>query len=329
MARQVTIATVARSVAAGVARSAYVDECEHHVCEAAARAADIVCIPEGFDWLACAELAAAEDQGAYLRSVAEPMPGPLTDRFAALARAHRMNVALTTSEADGGEVYVTSIVLDREGRISGKYRKAHVTVLEHLCWGLAPGDSLPVFALDFGKVAFVICNDINFPEQCGVLALNGAEILFWPTQANGPSEQIQQRMLQGRAIDYHVYMVSSTFASGDRYDPGAGRPYQGRACIIDPDGTVIADTGHGPGLAVATIDLDRPRNWPGHVGLFDLRFGDAEDPRLFRLMRRPELYGRLSQPVRNIYNAPDLVDVLGPGEARVSPEALDDEPADA
>ena len=77
-------------------------------------------------------------------------------------------------------IYNTAILLDRSGKVAGKYRKIHLPREE---WkdGITPGDSYPVFQADFGTIAIQICYDWFFPEPTAIFALQGAEIVFAPT----------------------------------------------------------------------------------------------------------------------------------------------------
>jgi len=128
------------------------------------------------------------------------------------------------------------VLLDREGRVAGKYRKVQLP-REEVAGGIAPGDSFPVFATDFGKVGIMICHDASFVEPARELALNGAELILVPIWGG------RQPLVRARAIENGIWLATS----GYDYDSE----------IIDPLGRVLASVPHdkGPGVAVADIDL--------------------------------------------------------------------------
>jgi len=246
---------------------------------------DILCLPEAF-----AERGVPEADASTL---AEPIPGPLTDRFAKKAKEYEMYIILPLHEREGDKLYNTAALIDREGRIVGKYRKVHPTPLEIRDGHITPGDEIPVFATDFGCIGIMICFDIYFPELVRVMTLKGAEIIFWPTIAHGPSEFGLEIQFRARAMDYSVYMVESNFIKPPPYAPYAGGENPGRARIADMDGHLLADTGHRPGLATAVVDLDEPRLASGVICLPERVANNEPDNMRVDILkcRRPELYG--------------------------------------
>lgn len=219
------------------------------------RGSDIACLPEVF------ATKRTENQGE-----AEAVPGgPVSAMMAEQARKWHMYVTGTLYEDDGGKVYNTAPLFDREGRLVGKFRKVHIPD-EELKVALA-GDSYPVFETDFGKVGVLICWDIQFPEAARCMALNGAEIIFWPTMYGGDPSTVA--IVEARAIENNVYIVSSNYAV-------AGVPHVGFSAIVSPFCEILANTGNAEGVATAVVDLDhRP-----------------DRPDLAR-ERMPETYGRL------------------------------------
>src|SRR5438093_824358 len=212
--------------------------------QAAASGADIVCLPEF-------SAAPVEDS----KFSAEPVPGPATDAFAALAAKHKMFVILPLLEkSSNAKHYNTAVLIDRAGQIAGKYRKTH------LCLPLCaegettlPGDEIPVFKTDFGTIGITTCMDIHYPELYTTQALKGAEIIFWPSAAMDYTGDLIESLVNARAIDNQVYFVTSHFVQTPYL---AGKHY-GRSRIIDCMGRVRADTGHFEGVAMAQIDLDQ------------------------------------------------------------------------
>jgi hypothetical protein len=190
--------------------------CEH--LEAAGKAgADVACLPEEFAGF-----------------TAEPIPGPTTRAVAALAKRHRMYVVCPIREQAGTEQFNTAVLLDREGKVAGAYRKVFVFWGE----GLVPSrDGVKVFDTDFGRIAILTCFDINFPELWQQADLLGAEIVFWPSAYGGGLP------LEAYAMLHHYFVVPV----------GAGN-------LVDIAGKTLEPPQVQKPMAgqfLATLDLDR------------------------------------------------------------------------
>jgi hypothetical protein len=121
-----------------------------------------------------------------LDSKAETIPGPSTDIVAQVARTYRVNIAFGMLESSGSLLYNTALLLDRNGQITGKYHKVQLPLSEASA-GIAPGNSVPVFDTDFGRVALLIRHDTSFPEPAREAALQGAELLLVPIWGGRPA----------------------------------------------------------------------------------------------------------------------------------------------
>lgn len=212
------------------------------------------------------QLDAAAAQGADLALLpqecvdtpGEPIPGPLSQALAQAAARHRMYVVGNLRERDGGKTFLTSFLIDRQGKLVGKYRKSHKMPDETLDLG----DDLPVFATEFGPVAMRVGTDRFFPEIDLVYAARGARIILW-SQAPEPveDEHAQDFPSQGRAADFNVYIACARYAYRgpgwitNFYPPYCGCPL-GRSYVIDREGQRIASTPRTGGVATAVI----PRN---------------------------------------------------------------------
>jgi beta-ureidopropionase len=234
MSRRALIATtMLRYAAMGKTVEDNLARAEAVLVRAAASRPDIVCLPETFNLMNVSYDRAAD--------VAEPVPGPTTDRMAAVARKHGMYLVCSLVERAGGDAFTAAVLIDRRGRIDGTYRKLHPT-LHEFDMGIRPGDRPRVFETDFGRVGILICFDIAYPECWREIRALGAEIVFWPSAYPGGL------LLQGRACDNEIYVVSST-----------RRNY---AEILDISGHPLSRTGNAPGgrgevLAdIACADLD-------------------------------------------------------------------------
>jgi len=242
--------------------------------------ADIVCLPE-FS-------AAPMCDGGFGR---ESVPGPATDAFAALALKHKMYVMVPLLEDVGqAKQYNTLVLLDRSGKIAGKYRKTHLCLPDcHEGDNTLAGDEIPVFKTDFGTIGITTCMDIHYPELYTTLALKGAEIIFWPSAAMDYTGDLIESLVNARAVDNQVYVVPTHFVQTPYL---AGKHY-GRSRIVDCMGRVRADTGHFEGVAVADVDLDQ--TYPmWYQGKALERYRTMRET-IFKT-RRPELYGEIIQP---------------------------------
>ncbi len=187
----------------------------------------------------------------------EPTDGPTLERFAREARECGVNVIGTWYCEEEGRIYNQTTLIDRRGDVVGRYRKVQPTARE--AERVTSGNELPVFDLDFGRVAVMICLEIYFPEIPRIYAHKGAEILFWPTVTLGPTQEGLLAQATSRAIDNGLVIVESNLAVEQPYAPYIGRSRPATARIIDSAGDILAATGRRHGVAVADIDLDETR----------------------------------------------------------------------
>lgn len=251
--------------------------------EAGKRGADIVCL---------AEYSMSEHDTKSGEPIAQRVPGPATETLAAIAAKHRMYVIAPLVEDDGkAKPFNTAVLIDRQGKIVGKYRKTHLCLPGHaegVCY--LPGDELPVFQTDFGTIAITICMDIHYPEVYTALALKGAEIIFWPSGAMDYTGDLIESIVNTRAIDNQVYFVCSHFVQLPYL---VGKHY-GRSRVVDPMGRIRADTGHFPGVAIAEVDLGE--TYPMWYTDKMLTAYPTMRETFFKT-RRPELYGEVTKPI--------------------------------
>lgn len=230
---------------------------------------DAVCYPEAFS---VASIEAEKTRPSAENVALTPM---FLERIAEVAARKGVYVLANLPEQRRN----TTFLIDRTGQVIDRYYKVHLTEGE-AGKGVIPGDAFPVFELDFARVGVMVCYDLFFPEHCRILALEGAEVIFFPHRITGPSEEGWEALVKARAIENTVCVVSSSFAPPPPYQPG---DYLGRSSVVDVNGVVLADASHEPGVAVCTVDLDaataaRPRCFL---------------PEVFLKTRRPGSYGRL------------------------------------
>ncbi len=159
---------------------------------------DIVCLPETF------HMAGLVGPRPSVADAAETPPGPLTRPFIDFAQRHNCHVICPIYTLEGGRCFNAAVLIDRQGRIAGQYRKIHPTEGE-IEDGLAPGPAdPPVFETDFGRIGIQICFDINWSAGWRRLAEQGAELVFWPSAFAGG------RLLNAMAWMHRYCVVSST-----------------------------------------------------------------------------------------------------------------------
>lgn len=250
------------------------------VAEAARRQPDLIVLPEEIDIYGLPE--------EEVRSMGEPVPGgPIQQKFAEAAAAYKTNIVLCIREKEDGLLYNTSIVLDRNGQYRGKYRKTHLAPGE--TDQVQPGDSYPVFPLDFGTIGITVCMDVHYPELWTIMALQGADVIVHPTMWIDYTGNLCESLINARAIDNQIYVVTSHYVQM----PFLSGRAMGHARIVDPYGRTRADTGHRPGVAVAEVDLDETYEYWA-TGELKQKYPTLKE--CFLGMRRPETYGILTRP---------------------------------
>ncbi|MCC5906932.1 MAG: carbon-nitrogen hydrolase family protein [Balneolaceae bacterium] len=216
-------------------------------------------------------------------SLAEPVPGPLTDRIAAIARKHQMYIIAPIYEADGEEVYNTAVIFDRQGNIMGKHRKTIIPVLE--TWLVSTGDEYKVYQTDFAPIAIATCWEISYPEIPTIYALKGADIIFNPTMARDhrPGESLDTApTLITRARDNSVYIVPVVLGAD-----GNG--------ILDFNGNVVAESvGVENTVIMAEIDFTRERTHQS--SWWETIDGTNNTRAMMMKSRRPELFQMITDP---------------------------------
>jgi len=271
--------------------------------DAARQGANVVCLPELFR---AQYFCQREDTELF--NLAEPIPGPSTEHLGAVAREEKITIIASLFERRAAGLYHnTAATLGTDGSILGLYRKMHIPddPLYYEKYYFTPGD-LGFRALDtaVGKIGTLVCWDQWYPEGARITALQGANVLFYPTAIGWhPSEKEQhgaaqydawQTIQRSHAIANGVYVASPNRVGmehgdvrGNRVD-GAGLQFWGGSFIADPFGRVLAKASHeAEEILIANIDLklleDQRRNWPF---LRDRRI-DAYQPIVHRFLDVP------------------------------------------
>ncbi|MBS0001322.1 MAG: carbon-nitrogen hydrolase family protein [Cyclobacteriaceae bacterium] len=248
LSRIVRLATIHHRPANNRSSEENLEEFKDLIVQAASGKADIVCLPEA--------ITLAGTPHDYI-SASEPVPGPTTRFLGELAKEHRMYIVAGILEREDEVVYNTAILMDRNGDLAGKYRKLSLP-REEIEGGVTPGDRLPVFDTDFGRIGIMICWDVTFPETARALAVKGAEIIFLPIWGGNLV------LTRARAIENQVYLVSST--------------YDMKSAIFDLEGEILEEATDKKPVIVAEVDLNRQKLWPW-LGDFKNRIPREMPPR--------------------------------------------------
>jgi N-carbamoylputrescine amidase len=239
--------------------------------EAAARGAKVICLQELFR-----SRYFCQSEEARNFDLAEPIPGPSSEALSAAAAAHKVVVVGSLFERRTEGIYHnTAVVLDADGRLAGRYRKMHIPDDPHYYekFYFTPGD------LDFtahrtahATVGALVCWDQWFPEAARLVALAGAQIVFYPTAIGwerGEVETVRRRQLQawntvqrGHAIANGMFV-----AVVNRVGTEDSLEFWGNSFVADPFGEVIARAGaSAEEILIADCDLslieETRRNWP-------------------------------------------------------------------
>ena len=232
---------------------------ERLLSEAADGGADLASLPETFTYLGSAQGRAA---------AAESIPGPTTDRLAAIARDRSMWVlGGSVLESDDGHIYNTSPLFDREGELVARYRKIHLFDVElagqppfRESATFTPGDQLVTHETDQARIGLSICYDLRFPELYRGLMVLGAEVLFVPAQFQFETGKDHwEILLRARAIEDQCYVVACG-QWGTYGPPERGRRSFGHSMVVDPWGRVMVRAPEeGDGVWFADLDLTELR----------------------------------------------------------------------
>ena len=248
---------------------------EAAIAEAAKRGAQVVCLPELFTgYYFC------QKEDIALFELAEPIPGPSEERLSKAAKANRVVVVGSLFEKRMPGVYHnTATVHDATGQLLGIYRKMHIPddplFLEKFYF--TPGDlGFKVFTTPAAKVGTLVCWDQWYPEAARLTALQGAEVIFYPTAIGWhPREKAEfgaaqhnawKTSMVGHAIANGTY-VCAVNRVGHEVIVGEGLEFWGRSFVSDPFGRVLWE-GSEDKEEVGVVKCSRKhmedirRNWP-------------------------------------------------------------------
>jgi N-carbamoylputrescine amidase len=241
---------------------------------AASRGAQIICLQELFRSRYFCQV---EDHRFF--DLAEPIPGPSTERFAALAM--ELGVVLVASlfeKRAEGLYHNTAAIIDADGSYLGKYRKMHIPddPQYYEKFYFTPGDlGFRSWDTRFARIGVLVCWDQWYPEAARLTAMSGAQILFYPTAIgwlppekaeHGAQQQSAWETIQrSHAIANGVY-VCAVNRVGHEGPADGGIEFWGGSFVADPGGRILVKGGTGEEVLTATCDLSKVNasrtHWP-------------------------------------------------------------------
>ena len=250
--------------------------------QAAARGAQVICLPELFQTQYFCQ---REDSALF--DLAEPVPGPTTNKLSAVAKQLGIVLIASIFERRAAGVYHnTAAIFDADGTLRGLYRKMHIPddPLYYEKFYFTPGDlGFRAFDTAVGRVGTLVCWDQWYPEGARLTALQGAHVLFYPTAIGWhPAEKAEFGQVQhdawrtvqrAHAIANGVYVAVVNRVGHETGDirgnaaPGAGLEFWGGSFLCDPFGRVLAEGSHDKEeILTGEVDLrsleEVRRNWP-------------------------------------------------------------------
>lgn len=202
--------------------------------------------------------------------LAQSLDGPIASRLRGLAAElgiHLLVGSLAERVEDGAadptRCYNTSVLYGPTGAQIAQYRKIHLfdvdvpgglTIRESDT--IAPGGEVVIADTPLGRIGMTICYDLRFPELYRALVDRGADIIAVPsafTLTTGKDHW--HPLIRARAIETQCWWLAP--AQWGRHDEEGKRQSYGHSLIVDPWGCVVADKGHGEGLCLAEVDLNR------------------------------------------------------------------------
>jgi N-carbamoylputrescine amidase len=246
--------------------------------EAAARGAQVVCLHELF---AGEYFCRTEDPERF--DLAEAVPGPTTERFSAIAKQKKVALVLSVFERRAAGVYHnTCAVLDADGSYLGKYRKMHIPddPLYYEKFYFTPGDlGFLNFDTKYARIGVQICWDQWYPEGSRITAMQGAQVIFYPTsigwhlneKAQVGTAQLDSwktiQLAHAVANGIYVAVVNRVGFEGQPEKGDAGLEFWGNSFVADPAGQILQQASKDM-EEILVVECDptkseeQRRNWP-------------------------------------------------------------------
>ena len=259
-------------------RAANIEKLQRHIRQAVAEGAELVVLQELHNGLYF-----CQTEDTTLFDQAEPIPGPSTELFGALAKELGVVLVLSLFERRAPGLYHnTAVVLERDGSIAGKYRKMHIPddPAYYEKFYFTPGDlGFEPIDTSVGRLGVLVCWDQWYPEAARLMAMRGAELLIYPTAIGWESsdtEEEKARQLgawvtvqRGHAVANGLPVISVN-RTGHEPDPSGqtnGIRFWGNSFVAGPQGELITTLPNDE-ETVRVVEVDKLRSeqvrrwWP-------------------------------------------------------------------
>lgn len=264
-------------------REATLDNAEKLVREAVSKGANIVLLQELFETPYFCQL----EKYCYLELATTIEENPAIKRFTKVAKELSVVIPVSFFEKRGNTQFNSVVVIDADGTNLGIYRKTHIPhnpQYEEKFY-FTPGDTgFKVWNTKFGKIGIGICWDQWFPETARCLALQGAEMLLFPTaigsekDSDYDSSSHWRNTMAGHAAANMMPVIASN-RIGTEDDDNSSMTFYGNSFITDNQGNIVKSMGNSEGVITAEFDLDELAKFRREWCIF-------RD-------RRPEMYGTI------------------------------------
>ncbi|MBP5955939.1 carbon-nitrogen hydrolase family protein [Pseudomonas anatoliensis] len=235
-----------------------------------AKGADLLVLPEMF-------MTGYNIGAEAVSTLAEVYNGEWAQQIGRIAKAAGLAIVYGYPERTAdAQIYNAVQLIDSHGERLCNYRKSHLFGDLDRSMFSAGGDEVPVVELNGWKLGFLICYDLEFPENARRLALAGAELILVPTANMIPFDFVADVTVRSRAFENQCYVAYANYCGheGDIH-------YCGQSSIAAPDGSRIAQAGLDEALIVGELDRQL--------------MVDSRTANHYLSDRRPELYGALNK----------------------------------
>ncbi|MGF6168019.1 putative amidohydrolase [Pseudomonas moraviensis] len=235
-----------------------------------AKGADLLVLPEMF-------ITGYNIGAEAVSTLAEVYNGEWAQQIGRIAKAAGLAIVYGYPERTAeGQIYNAVQLIDAHGERLCNYRKSHLFGdLDRSMF--SPGEAeLPVVELDGWKLGFLICYDLEFPENARRLALAGAELIVVPTANMIPFDFVADVTVRARAFENQCYVAYANYCGHE-----GDIQYCGQSSVAAPDGSRIALAGLDEALIVGELDQQL--------------MNDSRQANRYLSDRRPELYGALNR----------------------------------
>ena len=252
-------------------------KCKDWVKKAAKEGAQVICLPELYS---SHYFCQSEDVDNF--ALAEPLYSTSFSAFSSLAKELGVVIIVPFFEKRMAGIYHNSAyIIDNDGSEAGLYRKMHIPDDPHFYekFYFTPGDlGFKTITTKVGQIGTLICWDQWYPEAARLTALQGAEVLFYPTAIGWhPSEKNKygdhqygawMNVMKGHAVANGTYVAAANRIGLEKYVPNTdGIEFWGASFIAGPQGEILAQASHdNEEILIAEVDLDHQenvrQNWP-------------------------------------------------------------------